>query len=1039
MRRGLLVGAGLLVPAVVQAATLLVPEEYGTVQAGIDAAAEGDTVLVDPGTYSGETRIFSVCGTLLMEHSVAVLRPGVVLKSAEGPDVTVLDGGPLAGALVRTVRLLDVDGPGASIEGFTITGGGTGASVGCTSSEVTFRNCRIVGNHFNGLDVAYAGVRLEDCVVEDNEGGSQAGVSVGSDGEFVALNTVFKMNPGGSLDAQLAAVVRVEGCEFRDHFEERAVSVQETQEFLFMDCLFLNNVNGDRAPVMRVSYSNGSIEGSTFALNRCILGPAGAVEVGVGGDVAIRGNTFYRCEATGAGGAILWLGHSGSVRNNVVVECSSGALANRGSMTGSGCNLLWNNVSNYSMWPEEAQATDFEADPQFCDPEGEDFHVAASSPCLPGNHLSECSGLIGSHGEGCPSAGRVPVGLRTLPDNISLVVDGTEHSSPRLDVWTVGSTHQIGVPPSPITPIPEARYTFHSWSDGGTETHEVLGAETYLEYAAMFDAEYLLSPVADSGGTVTPEEWVPRGESREVSAIPDSAWTFLRWEGAGDGSYSGPNNPAAVIVNGPIVQRAILRNDAPLLTMLVQGSGAVVPETGRQARVSIVAIEAFPDPGWAFSHWIGEGVGSYSGTNNPAQVQMHVPITQTAVFVDATPILTMNVVGGGEVTPATGLQDVFTQVAIEATPTVGWEFSDWTGTGSGSYSGPSNPAAVVMNEPIVQTANFIVGELPLVMVAEEGGTVTPEGGDVTSFTDVEIEAIPDPGHRFVRWKGEGDGSYTGTDNPATVTLNGPITQVAHFEPAAFSVTLSLSDTDPHVHTGSPIGLGNVHLWVTCGSTERGLRSMALKTAGSLQPLAFLPAPGVAAIGTDTVLASIDGCPDGPVRLGSFLVNAPGEGSLCLEASGAVTGLTITDCEGATYSWPENVGFVGVHTGGGSPCGGGTGCEEIGPFAAPVGAPDIGAPPSTTRLAGIFPNPFSGETTVHLDVERLMTVRVSVFDVAGRQIRTLEDRSVAAGRHSVQWDGRDASGRSAAAGIYFVRLQGDGVDETGKVTLLRRRP
>ena len=159
------------------------------------------------------------------------------------------------------------------------------------------------------------------------------------------------------------------------------------------------------------------------------------------------------------------------------------------------------------------------------------------------------------------------------------------------------------------------------------------------------------------------------------------------------------------------------------------------------------------------------------------------------------------------------------------------------------------------------------------MIAEGDGSVTPGNGQYVSFTSVEIEATPGPGHCFVQWKGQGSGSYTGTDNPATVTLSGPITQVAHFEPAAFGATLSLSDTDPYVHTGGPIGLGNVYLWVTCGSTERGLQSIALKTAGSLQPLAFLPAPGVSATGVGTVLASIDGCPDGPVRLGSFLVNA----------------------------------------------------------------------------------------------------------------------------------------------------------------------
>jgi hypothetical protein len=258
----------------------------------------------------------------------------------------------------------------------------------------------------------------------------------------------------------------------------------------------------------------------------------------------------------------------------------------------------------------------------------------------------------------------------------------------------------------------------------------------------------------------------------------------------------------------------------------------------------------------------------------------------------------------------------------------------------------------------------------------------------SGFTRPSAPTSSDPGYRFVQWKGEGDGSHTGTDNPATVTLNGPITQVAHFEEAAFSATLSLSETDPYVHTGGSVGLGDVHLWVTCGSTERGLQSIALKTAGSLQPLAFLPAPGVSAAGTGSVLASIDGCPDGPVRLGRFLVNSPGEGSLCLDGRDVVAGLTITDCEGASYSWPENVGFVGVNTGGGQPCGGGTGCEEMDPFAVPVGTPEIEAPSIATRLAGIFPNPFSGETTVHFDAARPMAVRVSVFDVLRRPGSTL---------------------------------------------------
>ena len=82
----------------------------------------------------------------------------------------------------------------------------------------------------------------------------------------------------------------------------------------------------------------------------------------------------------------------------------------------------------------------------------------------------------------------------------------------------------------------------------------------------------------------------------------------------------------------------------------------------------------------------------------------------------------------------------------------------------------------------------------------------------------------------------------------------------------------------------------------------------------------------------------------------------------------------------------------------APRAGGEGCDEIDPGAIPVGTPEVDAP-SATRLSVIFPNPFSGETSVHFDAARPMIVRVSVFDVAGRQIRLLEDRLVPAGRHA----------------------------------------
>ncbi len=46
---------------------------------------------------------------------------------------------------------------------------------------------------------------------------------------------------------------------------------------------------------------------------------------------------------------------------------------------------------------------------------------------------------------------------------------------------------------------------------------------------------------------------------------------------------------------------------------------------------------------------------------------------------------------------------------------------------------------------------------------------------------MNISATANNGYRFYKWVGTGSGSYSGTENPATVTVNGPVTEVASFE------------------------------------------------------------------------------------------------------------------------------------------------------------------------------------------------------------------------------------------------------------------
>ena len=95
----------------------------------------------------------------------------------------------------------------------------------------------------------------------------------------------------------------------------------------------------------------------------------------------------------------------------------------------------------------------------------------------------------------------------------------------------------------------------------------------------------------------------------------------------------------------------------------------------------------------------------------------------------------------------------------------------------------------------------------------------------------------------------------------------------------------------------------------------------------------------------------------------------------------------------------------------------------------------GAPVAFALSAG--PNPSRGAVRVALalpSAERAL--RVTVHDVAGRELAVLTDGAVTAGRHEWIWDGRDARGARAAPGLYLVRAAAGERVRTGRVVLVR---
>ncbi len=84
-----------------------------------------------------------------------------------------------------------------------------------------------------------------------------------------------------------------------------------------------------------------------------------------------------------------------------------------------------------------------------------------------------------------------------------------------------------------------------------------------------------------------------------------------------------------------------------------------------------------------------------------------------------------------------------------------------------------------------------------------------------------------------------------------------------------------------------------------------------------------------------------------------------------------------------------------------------------------------------------PNPANPSVTISCVSPRTGRVTATVYDVTGRRVRRLGEDIRPAGPVSWRWDGRDAAGGSAPAGVYLVRIvTPDGVRRTGRVVLVR---
>lgn len=97
-------------------------------------------------------------------------------------------------------------------------------------------------------------------------------------------------------------------------------------------------------------------------------------------------------------------------------------------------------------------------------------------------------------------------------------------------------------------------------------------------------------------------------------------------------------------------------------------------------------------------------------------------------------------------------------------------------------------------------------------------------------------------------------------------------------------------------------------------------------------------------------------------------------------------------------------------------------------------PELSA--SRIALDGNAPNPFREQTTIRFTLSEATDVRLSVYDVMGRKVATLVDRTLTAGVHDVQWNGRSGNGHRLPSGTYFYRLEAGAYSTTQSMVRVR---
>lgn len=361
--------------------------DYRTIQDGLDACDDGDTVLISPGVYKGDG------------NRDLVLRTRTAVIGVGGASATVIDCEYQGSAF-----LLDGGKLWNYFEGLTMTRGNSlegawpsvaGGAVYSHHTHSRFVDCVFSESYASatggGVFAQGDGLVFERCVFSGNWTG-------GDSGRYTHAGAAFALSYGCSCHEQ----TEFRSCEFRDNNSGGgggAVSLWLVYgTALFDNTLFINNLAHGLGGAIRFEDWN---TGATSVVSGCtfIGNSPGAIYFAdqTGSTGIVRNSTFASNESDTEGSSI----HSRQDADPLVERCiMSYGLGSGPAATGGGTYMeccVFGNAGGDSL--PAGNAGNMVAAPLYCGLTVLDLTLSDSSPCLPENN--KWGVLIGAHAEGC--------------------------------------------------------------------------------------------------------------------------------------------------------------------------------------------------------------------------------------------------------------------------------------------------------------------------------------------------------------------------------------------------------------------------------------------------------------------------------------------------------------------------------------------------------------------------------------------------------------------------------------------------------------